>query len=66
MDKYISDNISRHPQQLRSMEFVEESIQTEVREIKQRQREERIRSLTDVSLMLLMILVTVLAWMWLM
>ncbi len=66
MDKYISDNISRHPQRLRSMEFVEESIQTEVREIKQRQREERIRSLTDVSLMLLMILVTVLAWMWLM
>lgn len=62
----INDDDSRHPQRLRSMEFVEESIQTEVREIKQRQREARIRSLTDVSLMLLMIMVTVLAWMWFM
>ena len=54
------ENEASHPQQLRSMEFVTESIRTEVKEIKQRQRTARIRSLTDMTLMLLTILVTVL------
>ncbi len=66
MSNHICNDESSDPQRLRSMEFVEESIQTEVKEIKQRQREARIRSLTDVSLMLLMIMVAVLAWLWLM
>ena len=66
MSKEISNDDSHHPHRLRSMEFVEECIQTEVREIKQQQRDARFRSLTDVSLMLLTILVTVLAWMWMM
>jgi len=54
------------PHQLRSMEFVEESIQSEVKEIKKLRKEARVRSLTDITLMLLMMLVTILATMWIM
>lgn len=70
MDTSVTENLleseASHPQQLRSLEFVEESIQTEVKEIKQRRKEARIRSLTDITLMLLTMLITVLASMWIM
>ncbi len=69
MDKSVTENLrendASHPQQLRSMEFVQESIRTEVKEIKRRQKIARIRSLTDTTLMLLTILITVLAYLWL-
>lgn len=57
----LSENEASDPQQLRSMEFVNESIRTEIKEIKHRQKVARIRSLTDMTLMLLTILITVLA-----
>lgn len=59
----LNESRSSHPQKLRSMEFVEDSIQTEVKEIKLRQKQARVRSLTDVTLMLLTILITILAYM---
>lgn len=61
----LPEDPNSDPHKLRSMEFVEEAIDMEVKEIKQRQHEKRVRCLTDVSLMLLMILVTVLASLWL-
>jgi len=66
MDTATPENIASDPQKLRSMDFVEESMKTEVKEIKQAQQTARIRALTDMSLMMLMILVTVLASMWMM
>lgn len=62
----LLENNSSDPQKLRSMEFVEESMKTEVKEIKRAQRAARFRALTDMSLMLLTILVTMLAYMWMM
>ncbi len=59
----LNESRASHPQKLRSMEFVEDSIQTEVKEIKLRQKQARVRSLTDVTLMLLTILITILAYM---
>lgn len=64
--EHLNESRASHPQELRSLEFVEDSIQTEVKEIKQRQKAARVRSLTDMTLMLLMILVTILAYMWMM
>lgn len=67
MGTFVTENLNEsrasHPQKLRSMEFVEDSIQTEVKEIKLRQKQARVRSLTDVTLMLLTILITILAYM---
>jgi hypothetical protein len=66
MDKQIQDDATSHPQQLRSMEYVDQAIETEVKEIRIQQRQATVRAFTDVSLMLLTILITVLASLWLM
>ena len=54
------ENETSDPHKLRSMEFVTDSLRTEVKEFKQRRRQARIRSLTDITLMLLTMLVTIL------
>lgn len=68
MNHAVSENLfetdASDPHQLRSMEFVEESIKSEVKEIKMLQKEARVRSLTDITLMLLTMVITVLASMW--
>ena len=66
MAKTISESSFSKPQRLCSTRYLDKVIDEEVKEIKQQQREDRMNGLSDITLMLLTMLITVLAALWLM